>query len=182
MAQCAVNMYQGELYGYAHYIQRYQMQPANVAFIWVDVICKYWKWARNAGLLKECSIKPALSVMHAKAHNWTCQVIWGGRWQTDSACSTGEEVEQINSYMSRCSNTTKYMLPEGRDELLTEHAMGWNKRKILNGVVAFKKVLAGDSSFVEVLEELELQEEDDEVSESSSDDDDDNDDHHSVPT
>lgn len=70
--------------------------------------------------------------MHAKAHNWTCQVIWGGRWQTDSACSTGEEVEQINSYMSRCSNTTKYMLPEGRDELLTEHAMGWNKRKILN--------------------------------------------------
>lgn len=76
LAQCAVNMYQGELYGYAYYIQRYQMQPANVAFIWVDVICKYWKWARNAGLLKECSIKPALSVMHAKAHNWTCQVLF----------------------------------------------------------------------------------------------------------
>lgn len=28
LAQCAVNMYQGELYGYEHYIQRYQMQPA----------------------------------------------------------------------------------------------------------------------------------------------------------
>lgn len=74
LAQCAVNMYQGELYGYAHYIQQYKMQPANVNFIWVDVICKYWKWARNAGLLEECLIKPALSVMHAKAHNWTCQV------------------------------------------------------------------------------------------------------------
>ena len=40
-------------------------------------------------------------------------VIWGGRWQEGSACSTGEEVEQINSHLSRCVNTTKYMLPEG---------------------------------------------------------------------
>ena len=29
-----------------------------------------------AGLLEECLIKPALSVMHAKAHNWTCQVLF----------------------------------------------------------------------------------------------------------
>ena len=42
------------------------------------------------------------------------QVIWGGRWQEGSACSTGEEVEQINSHMSRCGNTTKYMLPESK--------------------------------------------------------------------
>ena len=74
LAQCVVNMYQGELYGYAHYIQQYKMQPANVTFIWVDVICKYWKWAWNAGLLEECLVKPDLSVMHIKAHNWTCQV------------------------------------------------------------------------------------------------------------
>lgn len=40
------------------------------------------------------------------------QVIWGGRWQDGSACSTGEEVEQGNSHMSRCGNITKYMLPE----------------------------------------------------------------------
>jgi len=45
------------------------------------------------------------------------QVIWGGRWQDGSACSTGEEVEQINSHMSRCGNTTKYMLPEGKWKL-----------------------------------------------------------------
>ena len=32
-----------------------------------------------------------------------------------SACSTGEEVEEINSYMSQCNNTTKYMLLEGKD-------------------------------------------------------------------
>ena len=41
------------------------------------------------------------------------QVLWGGRWQEGSACTTGEEVEQINAHMSRCGNTTKYMLPEG---------------------------------------------------------------------
>lgn len=44
------------------------------------------------------------------------QVIWGGRLQEGSACSTGEEVEQINSYMSRCGNTTKYMLPESESQ------------------------------------------------------------------
>lgn len=41
------------------------------------------------------------------------QVLWGGRWQEGSACTTGEEVEQINAHMSRCGNTSKYMLPEG---------------------------------------------------------------------
>lgn len=76
------------------------------------------------------SMKPALSVMHAKAHKWSCQVLWGGRWQEGTACTTGEEVEQINAHMSRCGNTSKYMLPEGRDELLTEHALSWNRRKI----------------------------------------------------
>lgn len=59
-------------------------------------------------------MKPALSIMHGKAHNWTCQVIWGGSWQDGSAASTGEEVERINSHMSRCGNTTKYMLPESK--------------------------------------------------------------------
>lgn len=32
LAQWAVNMYQGELYGYAHYIQVKKMIPAGVAF------------------------------------------------------------------------------------------------------------------------------------------------------
>ena len=35
------------------------------------------------------------------------QVIWGGRWQEGSACSAGEEVEQINSHMSRCGKHNK---------------------------------------------------------------------------
>lgn len=40
----------------------------------------------------------------------------GGRLQEGSACSTSEEEEQINSYMSRCGNTTKYMLPESESQ------------------------------------------------------------------
>ena len=75
LAQWAVNMYQGEIYGYAHFIQQKRMQPANVKFFWEDVICRYWRWARRNGLLAGCQMKPALSVMHAKAHSWSCQVM-----------------------------------------------------------------------------------------------------------
>ena len=52
-------------------------------------------------------------------HSFDChiQVLWGGRWQEGSACTTGEEVEQINAHMSRCGSTTKYMLPEGMNLL-----------------------------------------------------------------
>ena len=35
---------------------------------------KYWKWAAEVGGSEAGLVKPALSVMHAKAHNWTCQV------------------------------------------------------------------------------------------------------------
>ena len=95
------------------------------------------------------------------------QVIWGGRWQDGSAWSTGEEVEQINAHLSRCGNTTKYMLPESkliqpfpdieyslislsiilfvctfiadREELITEHVFAWNRRKILGLVTSLCK-------------------------------------------
>ena len=50
------------------------MVPSNVNYFWEDVVCKYWKWAQNIGLPGVRHMKPALSVMHAKAHNWTCQV------------------------------------------------------------------------------------------------------------
>ncbi|XP_046862765.1 uncharacterized protein LOC124456337 [Xenia sp. Carnegie-2017] len=145
IAQWAVNMFRGEIYGYSNYIHVHKMIPNNVKYIWQDIICKYyiwqdiickyWKWAVKASKSDESNaheIKPALSVMHAKAHNWTCQVHWycGRTVAKGSAYSTGEEVEQINSYLSRLANTTKYMLPESREELITEHALAWNKRKI----------------------------------------------------
>jgi len=39
--------------------------------------------------------------------------LWGGRWQTGAAATTGEEVKQINSHFSRLGCCTKHMLPEG---------------------------------------------------------------------
>lgn len=75
LAQWAVNMFQGELFGYANYIHLKKMIPSGVKYFWEDIVCKYWKWARKAGGLDGSNMKPALSVMHAKAHNWTCQVI-----------------------------------------------------------------------------------------------------------
>ena len=49
------------------------MSCANVKIFWEDIVCKYyWKWAQKVGI--PSGMKPALSVMHGKAHNWTCQV------------------------------------------------------------------------------------------------------------
>lgn len=80
IAQKAVNMKHGELYGYAHFIHVNFMLPNSVQFIWQDIICKYWPWANKVAAAfpvwksSVTSIRPALSVMHAKAHSWPCQV------------------------------------------------------------------------------------------------------------
>ena len=70
---------------------------------WFCILC-----CKNISILQ--SVSGVLTLVYQS--NFIMQVIWGGRWQDGSACSTGEEVEQINSHMSRCGNTTKYMLPE----------------------------------------------------------------------
>eukprot|EP00057_Strongylocentrotus_purpuratus_P021992 XP_011676466.1 PREDICTED: uncharacterized protein LOC105444216 [Strongylocentrotus purpuratus] len=79
VAQKAVNMFTGEQYGYPHYIHVKFLLPLKVKFLWQDVVCKYWPWAKKQGA-KDAAyaeavevMKPALSVMHAKAHQWSCQ-------------------------------------------------------------------------------------------------------------
>lgn len=74
LAQWAVNMFQGEIYGYANYIQAKKMLPAGVRFFWEDIVWRYWKWASKIGREETKTMRPALSVMHAKAHKWSCQV------------------------------------------------------------------------------------------------------------
>ena len=80
LAQSAVNMHQGELYGYTHYLQINRLIHHIVKFLWQDVICKYWPWF--ASLPKDLSpdrafsMAPALSIMHGKAHVWSCQVLY----------------------------------------------------------------------------------------------------------
>ena len=80
MAQAAVNMFRGEIYGYAHYLHTQYLLPKQVRFIWQDVICLYWPWALSntpSRFIGALAINPALSVMHGKSHSWNCQVICG---------------------------------------------------------------------------------------------------------
>lgn len=84
IAQKAVNMFAGELYGYSHYLHINFMMDNNVKYIFQDVMCKYWPWARKVGITSslwgQATVKmlPALSVFHAKAHSWHCQVCFVG--------------------------------------------------------------------------------------------------------
>lgn len=97
LAQLAINMMYGEVYGYAHYLQINYYVPRKVWFFWYDVVCKYWPWLRKNDSGTAQKVKPALSVMHSKAHARSCQALEGGRWQDGAAATTGEEVEHINS-------------------------------------------------------------------------------------
>ncbi|XP_066532851.1 uncharacterized protein [Hoplias malabaricus] len=57
-------------------------------------------------------------------------IIWGGRNQEGSGTTIGEEVEQVNSFLSRVPLTTKYMTKAARNDMFTLQAMGWNSRKV----------------------------------------------------
>ena len=48
--------------------------PRKVQFFWYDVVCKYWPWLRKNDSGTAQKMKPALSVMHSKAHAWSCQI------------------------------------------------------------------------------------------------------------
>ena len=73
---------QGEIYPYSLLLQQY-MSKHNVQFFCQDIICKYWPWVQRLladlptdhRLHKVATQKPFLSVMHSKAHSWSCQVL-----------------------------------------------------------------------------------------------------------
>ncbi|XP_078112281.1 uncharacterized protein LOC144521600 [Sander vitreus] len=54
-------------------------------------------------------MKPFLSVFHAKAHDFKCEVKWSGAYQQGAGLTLGEEVEQCNAFLSRIAVTTKHM-------------------------------------------------------------------------
>ncbi|XP_046861813.1 uncharacterized protein LOC124455130 [Xenia sp. Carnegie-2017] len=100
--------------------------------------------------------------------NHTVEVIWSGRWQSGAAATAGEEVEQINSYLSRLGSTTKNMTASGREECITEHLLSWNKRKILNLAKSLvirmkkteRKLSSARDDFVKLRSELNVQDSD----------------------
>nr|XP_033941668.1 uncharacterized protein LOC117448465 [Pseudochaenichthys georgianus] len=109
----ALNMYRGEIFAYPLYLQK-ELMPAKAKFFAMDVACKYWPYMEKAAsvlpaLQELTTMKPFLSVMHARAHATKCEIIWSGKNQEGAGMTAGEEVEQVNSYLSRCALTTKYM-------------------------------------------------------------------------
>ena len=59
-------------------------------------------------------VNPRCMHMRVTVVCWfTIQVLWGGRWQPNSAAGAGEEMEQLFSYLSRFNLTTKYMNAAG---------------------------------------------------------------------
>ncbi|ROL45190.1 hypothetical protein DPX16_8319 [Anabarilius grahami] len=108
-----LNMFRGEIFAYPLFLQN-TLSKENVSFFCSDVACKYWPYLKRVvghcpELRPLLNMRPLLSVMHAKAHEWSCEIKWSGRNQEGAGLTIGEEVEQVNSFLSRAAICTKYM-------------------------------------------------------------------------
>nr|XP_024656947.1 uncharacterized protein LOC112432685 [Maylandia zebra] len=103
----------------------------------VDGNCKLYRFQSNAstseqgnfeGVFIEKDEEVAEFVKYIQRH--TNDIKWGGAFQDGDGSTVGEEVEQVNSFLSRAAITTKYMSKAGRTDMLSLLALGWNKRKV----------------------------------------------------
>ncbi|XP_026016501.1 uncharacterized protein LOC113017565 isoform X2 [Astatotilapia calliptera] len=103
----------------------------------VDGNCKLYRFQSNAstseqgnfeGVFIEKDEEVAEFVKYIQRH--TNDIKWGGAFQDGAGSTVGEEVEQVNSFLSRAAITTKYMSKAGRTDMLSLLALGWNKRKV----------------------------------------------------
>ncbi|KAG9269822.1 hypothetical protein AMEX_G16895 [Astyanax mexicanus] len=106
----------------------------KVKFFCSDVVCRYWPYLQKVvNVCPELShlqdMKPFLSIMHAKAHASKCEIKWGGRNQQGAGTTLGEEVEQVNSFLSKTAICLKQMSKSVRTDMLTIQVIGWNGRK-----------------------------------------------------
>ncbi|XP_042589269.1 uncharacterized protein LOC122138771 [Cyprinus carpio] len=129
-------MFRGEVFAYPC-TSRKKMACKPVKFFAMDVACKYWPYLQRGNercpeLQDLLSMKPFLSVFHAKAHDFKCEVKWSGAYQEGAGLTLGEEVEQCNAFLSRIAVTTKHMSKAGRTDMLTVMAMCWNQQKFNN--------------------------------------------------
>ncbi|XP_010769918.1 uncharacterized protein [Notothenia coriiceps] len=143
-----------------------QKEFQSASLLAMDVTCRYVPYLDKVSEalphlqpLKE--MRHCLSVMHAKAHNTKCEIIWNARNQEGAGTTLGEEVEQVNSFLSRCGLTTKYMAKSARTGMLTVHAMGWNHRKENGLHIAmssrFKKTAEKTEAVTESLKKMQDQ-------------------------
>lgn len=74
-----LNMFRVEIFAYPLYLQK-QLAPHNIQFFCSDVVCKYWPYLQrivghSPELQDLLNMRPFLSIMHAKAHSWICEVL-----------------------------------------------------------------------------------------------------------
>lgn len=74
----ALNMFRGEIFAYPMYLQR-KLSDRSPQFFAMDVCCKYWPYLGK--IAEKCPelehllhMRPFLSVFHAKAHDFKCEV------------------------------------------------------------------------------------------------------------
>lgn len=51
-----------------------QKEFPGAHYIAMDTVCQYWPWLLRKNPMMHGRHQPLLSVMHAKAHSWSCQV------------------------------------------------------------------------------------------------------------
>ena len=79
----ALNMNRGEIFAYPLLLQLYMQQVQEHTFVAQDTACTFRPWLEKLALKRPddqaiqnlLQQKPFLSVMHAYAHSWYCQVI-----------------------------------------------------------------------------------------------------------
>ncbi|CAM4703719.1 unnamed protein product [Leuciscus chuanchicus] len=161
----ALNMYRGEIFAYPLYLQE-KLASRQITFFCMDVTCKYWPYLQRVA--KSCpelqhllNMKPFLSVFHAKAHDFKCEVKWSGAYQDGAGLTLGEEVEQCNAFLSRIAVTTKHMSKAGRTDMLTLMAMRWNQQKFDNLAISltrrYQKTTKSLQSQLQNLESMKAQ-------------------------
>lgn len=72
-------MYRGEIFAYPLYLQQKLASSKSAKFFCMDVMCKYWPYLQRMvktfpELEPLLNMKPFLSVVHAKAHDFKCEV------------------------------------------------------------------------------------------------------------
>ncbi|XP_051277243.1 uncharacterized protein LOC127375264 [Dicentrarchus labrax] len=106
-------------------------------FFCMDVACKYSPYLEK--IIRSCpefkhllEMKPFLSVFHAKAHDFKCEIKWSGAFLEGAGLTLGEEVEQVNAFLSRIAVTTKHMSKADSVDLRM-------KRRVFDSVMAERR-------------------------------------------
>ncbi|XP_067951302.1 uncharacterized protein [Watersipora subatra] len=123
-----LDMKRGEIFQYPYILQK---QFPSAQFFAYDVACRYYPWLQKFDGETAKKQTPMLSVMHAKSHQWSCQMKWSGKVVKGAGRSTGETFEQANSYLSRLGPVTRNSHSAARRERITQSAKSWNSRKLL---------------------------------------------------